>query len=90
MKILAALFVIYSFNAYAIFLNSGSPFGATGINMARTTQTLNQVDKSSDGKLTRDQSREKKLDPPSGESYNDEKHREYVRKRKLMQSKNKP
>jgi hypothetical protein len=90
MKTLLFLFAFYSSYSYAIFIHSGSPLGGTGINMARTTQTLNQVDKSSDGKLTRDQSIEKELDPPPGESYNDEKHREYVRQRKLMQSKNRP
>lgn len=58
------------------------------VDMGRTTQTLNQVDKASDGKTTRNQGQEvegAKSSPTK--SYNDESHREYVRRQKAKQKK---
>lgn len=78
-RLISSAILLLTFNGYA---------QAILPDMGRTTQTLNQMDKSQDGVLSRNQGYHEETDKPSlNESYNDEAHREYVRKRKAMKKK---
>jgi hypothetical protein len=60
-------------------------------NMARSVQTLNQIDKTQDGELSRNQGRELEERGASEkiESYNTDAHRDYVRERKIQKNQKK-
>lgn len=78
---------LFTLQAKAI-IGGGNPLGGVAPDMGRTAQTLNQMDQSQDGKLHRNQGHESEVDKPSlSSSYNDQAHRDYVRRRKSMKKK---
>ena len=84
MKMIAFLVLFLSMNSFAGLIGGTiSPLGSGGANMARTGQTLNQVDQQNDGHLTRDQNAQEREEESSfSGSYNDEAHRNYVKRQK--------